>query len=279
MLNKKVPLRLWDYGFSWVCETDNVCANMSKYAEGRTPLEIITGDTLEISEYVDFNFYDWVLFRSNAGLGAVEVARWLGISHRVGRLMSYWLLPGSRIPISATTVQRMTKDDEKTTDKMQKRMAHYEEGLQSIFEATSTNLTRTLRDVRPSSVINPENEDPTFYKDFTRVIDDARLKHADDERTRDTEVTSDQYVVMKMAMSRGVEGELVNATVRKRVRGEDGMPVGTAHSNPLLDSRKYEIEYVVDGHIEELTANLIAENLSPGTRWRRATTDAAFRNH
>ncbi|KAI2502013.1 Reverse transcriptase (RNA-dependent DNA polymerase) [Fragilaria crotonensis] len=98
MLKKKVPPRLWDYGFAWVCETDNVCANMSKYAEGRTPLEIITGDTPDISEYVDFDFYDWVLFKGNAGLGAVEVARWLGVSHRIGRLMSYWLLPRVAFP-------------------------------------------------------------------------------------------------------------------------------------------------------------------------------------
>jgi hypothetical protein len=52
----------------------------------------------------------------------------------------------------------------------------------------------------------------------------------------------------------------MHATVRKQVRDEDGMPVGRAHTNPLMDSRKYEVEYL-DGHVEELTANLIAENL------------------
>jgi hypothetical protein len=104
MLKKKVPPRLLDYGFTWVCETDNVCAIMSRYADGRTPLEIITGETPNISEYMDFDFYDWVLYRSNAGHREVEVARWLGVSHRVGRLMSYWLLPESGIPISVTTV-------------------------------------------------------------------------------------------------------------------------------------------------------------------------------
>jgi hypothetical protein len=111
MLKKKVPPRLWDYGFAWVCETDNICANMSKYADGRTPLEIITGDTPDISEYVDFDFYDWVLFRSNAGLGEVEIARWIGVSHRVGRLMSYWLLPESGIPISARNEWNSTMRD------------------------------------------------------------------------------------------------------------------------------------------------------------------------
>ena len=83
---------------------------MSKYAEGRMPLEIITGETPDISEYLDFDFYDLVLYRSNASLGEVEVAKWLGVSHRVGRLMSYWLLPESGIPISVTTAQRMTNN-------------------------------------------------------------------------------------------------------------------------------------------------------------------------
>jgi hypothetical protein len=101
MLKKEVPPQLWDYGFVWVCETENVSANLRTYADGRTPLEIITGEIPDISEYLDFEFYDWVLYRGNAGLGEVELARWFGVSHRVGRLMSYWLLPESEIPISA----------------------------------------------------------------------------------------------------------------------------------------------------------------------------------
>jgi hypothetical protein len=40
----------------------------------------------------------------------------------------------------------------------------------------------------------------------------------------------------------------------------DGNPVGRANSNPLLDSRNYLVEYV-DGSNEELTANVIAENI------------------
>ena len=222
-------------------------------------MEVITGETPDISEYMDFDFYDWVLYRSNAGLGEVEVARWLGVSHRVGRLMSYWLLPISGIPISATTVQRMT-NDEKATEEMQRRMAQYEEHLQSTFDAQSADLTRTLRDVHSSYIIDPENEDPGFYDDFTRVIDDAQLKHADELYAKEIDVLSDPYVGMEMSMTRGAEGELLHATVRKRVRDEDGRPVGASHSNPLLDSRKYEVEYI-DGHVEELTANLIAENL------------------
>jgi hypothetical protein len=134
----------------------------------------------DISEYMNFDFYDWVFFRSNAGLGEVEIARWIGVSHRVGRLMSYWILPESGIPISATTVQRMT-NDEKTTKEMQKRMEQYDARLKRTFDVQSADLTSTLRDIHSSYVIDTDDEDPAFFDEFTRVIDDARVKHADDE--------------------------------------------------------------------------------------------------
>jgi hypothetical protein len=137
-------------------ETDNICVNMSKYAEGRTPLEVINGETPDIPESLDFDFYNWVLYQSNAGLGEVEVAKWLGVSHRVGRLMSYRLLPESGIPISATTVQRMTSD-KKFTEEMQKRMDQYEETLCSTFDAKSAELTRSMRNVHPSLKIDHED--------------------------------------------------------------------------------------------------------------------------
>jgi hypothetical protein len=47
----------------------------------------VTGETLNISEYLDFGFYDHVSFKENAGLGVTSIGRWLGgVSHRVGGL-------------------------------------------------------------------------------------------------------------------------------------------------------------------------------------------------
>ena len=68
MMKRKVPKRLWDYGLIWVCETGNMSVSSSKYANGRTALEIITGETPDISDYTEFGFYDWVTYRANAGL-------------------------------------------------------------------------------------------------------------------------------------------------------------------------------------------------------------------
>jgi hypothetical protein len=56
---------------------------------GRTPLEQVTGETPDISEYLGFSFYDWVWYRDNAGVGDNMFGRWLGVSHHIGNLMSY----------------------------------------------------------------------------------------------------------------------------------------------------------------------------------------------
>ena len=87
MDEKCIPLRLWDYVMVWVCETGNLTVSSSKYANGRTPVEIITGETPDISEYTDFGIYNWVTYRTNAGMGPVSLGRWFGVSHKVGQLM------------------------------------------------------------------------------------------------------------------------------------------------------------------------------------------------
>ena len=64
--NNNIPDRLWDYGIYYVYETENLTFNSSRYSDGRTPLEIITGETPDLIEYPDVGFYDWVMYRNNA---------------------------------------------------------------------------------------------------------------------------------------------------------------------------------------------------------------------
>ena len=151
---KNIPDRLSDYGLKYICETGNLTANTSRYAKGRTPIEIITGETPDLSEYIDFGFYDWVYFRTNAGLGPAELGKWLGISHRVGKLMSYWILPRSGIPISVTTVQRVT-NLEKQTEALQAKMNDFHKAVERKWKVTSTTLDHS----RDQNVLSLRDED------------------------------------------------------------------------------------------------------------------------
>ena len=121
MTKRKVPRRLWDFGLVWACEIGNMTISSSRYVNGRTPLEYITGETPDISEYLDFGFYDWVTYRTNAGLGELSIGRWLGVSHKVGNLMSYWILTVAGHVISTTKVQRLT-NIEQQQDKWRSNM-------------------------------------------------------------------------------------------------------------------------------------------------------------
>jgi hypothetical protein len=63
-------------------------------ADDRPPIETVTGETPDISEYMDFDFYQFVKYR-DAKMDCddpVQFGRWLGIAHEVGSPMTYWIL-------------------------------------------------------------------------------------------------------------------------------------------------------------------------------------------
>ena len=76
--------------------------------DGGVPLENITGEKEDISDYLDFGFYDRVWFHENAGLGERGLGCWIGVSHCTGGAMSYWILKANGYVVSQTTVQRIT---------------------------------------------------------------------------------------------------------------------------------------------------------------------------
>ena len=108
MIRQRVPKELWDYGLRWVKETSSLTHTTAGGLDGHIPITQVTGDTPDISEYLDFGFYDRVWFKDNAGLSPNDPRRWLGVSSRTGRLMCYWILNQRGAVISRSTVQRVT---------------------------------------------------------------------------------------------------------------------------------------------------------------------------
>ena len=65
---------------------------------------------------------------------------------------------------------------------------------------------------------------------------------------------------MELEVPRGDNPNPQYAKVMKRLRDADGIPIGMANENPILDSRMYKVEYQ-DGTKASLMANYIAKNL------------------
>jgi hypothetical protein len=101
MTKTQTPLILWDFGCSYAVELRNRLARPLSQLHGRTPYEVLTGNTPDISEYLEFSWYQpiWYYEPEVNPEQSKTLARWIGIAHRVGQAMCYWVLPSSGVPI------------------------------------------------------------------------------------------------------------------------------------------------------------------------------------
>ena len=238
---------------TWCSEIMSVTHSSAGSLHGSIPLESISGETVDISEYLDFGFYDKVWYVDNAGLGPELPGRWLGVSHRTGRLMTYHILTQKGSVVSRSTVQRVTE------------LEQQEKNTQETFVKFDVEIHRRLKcDDRgyegskpnPSDWTDLLEEDPDFKEEFQRIFDNPSIPEADEYTPS---VLEDTYVDKELILPRDGEGPSF-AKVTKRLRDANGIPIGTASDNPILDTRLYEVEYV-DGHKASLSANVIATNL------------------
>jgi hypothetical protein len=102
-------------------------------------------------------------------------------------------------------------------------------------------------------------DDVDFREEFFEVYQDPNLK--DEEAGLDPcpGIADKNFLKMELALPREGDSSML-ARGRKRMKDKDGKPVGIANSNPILDTRVFEVEFV-DGYTVSMTANAIAEHL------------------
>ena len=253
MIRNRVPKELWDYGLRWVSETMSLTHSSAGSLNGQIPLTQVTGETADISEYLDFGFYDEIWYKDNAGVDPFKPGRWLGISHRTGNLMCYHVLTQNGHVVSRSTVQRVTELEKSTT------------ATKDIFDKFNSFISSKLKSIdrgysgdkpNPKDWADLLEEDEDFREEFEKIFNNKDIPEADDFTP---EVLEDTYLNMELVLPRDSEGPEF-ARVTKRLKDANGIPIGTANDNPILDSRIYEVEYA-DGYKASLTANAIAENL------------------
>jgi hypothetical protein len=250
MVTKGVHRRLWDFGC--IHQSEIMC-RIASSRDGRTGIERITGDTPDISEWLDFDIYDlvWVWDNPNAEINP-RLARWLGVAHRIGSDLCYWVIDDKGNILARTTVQHVTDLDRKKPETAER--------IKAFDESLSTKLgdeSHELPDVIPGS---------SFFLEDVELNDDEGPEeptYADGEegaveQDAFTPDAMDNYLNSELLLPDG--DNLVRARVIKRAKGEDGNPIGLHHKNPLFDTREYTVEFP-DGSTAEYQANIIAENL------------------
>jgi hypothetical protein len=72
----------------------------------QSSMDVMTGETPDSSEYLNFEFYRWVKYHDpSAGVAEnVFLGHWLGVAHNVGQTMTYWILRSNGYVIAQSTV-------------------------------------------------------------------------------------------------------------------------------------------------------------------------------
>ena len=281
MRESSVPKRLWDYGVKHASKIGQFIPKNK--LDGWTPWQSVTGNTPDISEYLDFDFYDLVWYFPSAhpsiSAKAGELARWIGVAHRIGSDMCYWLMPKSGVAVSNTTVQHVTRDD-MLDPNIQQEITVFNKTLTERLDDTNFKLVHDLNNYSVDDVnddfckpyLDPaygdntptESEYATIAKEFDTFVDAKGKVHDVDDSTATIDISEpdvyDTYIGCKVVMDEGTNdgGNLV--TVKKRATDDRGHALGTAHRNPMLDTREYDIE-LEDGTMDRIFANKIAANI------------------
>ena len=100
---------------------------------------------------------------------------------------------------------------------------------------------------------NQTAENKDSEEEFQRIISNKDLPEANDSFTPDLYGC---YLQMELAFNRGDDIPSF-AKVTKRLRNAQGLPIGTANDNPILDTCMYEVEYL-DEFTTIMAANSIA---------------------
>jgi hypothetical protein len=248
------PFRLWDYCGQWVSAIRRLTAHDVPTLEGRVPAELIEGNTPDISEYAQFDWYQPVWYVDPAVSFPTDnkkLGRWIGVAHDVGAPLTSWILPASGRPVARSTVSPFTEEDAMTP-------AHAGD-LVELDRAIAEKIgnKRPSKEVEQDfNKLHPEIPDDIFLpeKETEPYEPEAAMPEADEY----TPETFDKYISAEVMLPVG--GDLKRAKVTARKQDDNGNPVGLAHNNPILDTRLYEVEFP-DGSTDAFSANVIAESM------------------
>jgi hypothetical protein len=204
------------------------------------------------------------VYKENAGMGDTLIGRFLGVSHKIGNLMTYYILGKSGKVVSRSTVQRITN------------LELQQEETKANCKEFTTAINEYLGNPESHLVIDPNPD--TFYFELDhdeqqQVIDcNSRLSVDDVKQPTYTPDSIDTLIDAKVVMPRGPDDTMETGRVTKRLKDNDGNPVGRRNDVPELDTREYEVVWE-DGTKEAMFANIISSNMYDMSKGEHSTNE------
>ena len=270
MARRNVPLRMWCFAAEYIADIMCLTATPLAKLKGRTSYEFIFGHTPDISEYIEFEFYDWVWYWDSEAEYPAErkrLGRWLGVAHRVGQGMCYHVLTESAKIVVRSTLSSL-EDDEGSVEDVHRKKTHFTDILESkignfrnaIINKDEKNVVLNDKDDWYRFCLDDKSDDTGVHESADIVENsDTNAKHQTVDDFPDRE-EFDAYIGAQVVLPSKDGESIVLTKVTSRKRDYNGKVIGEGNNNPILDTRIYHVEYP-DGAVAEYSANIIAENI------------------
>ena len=111
MRQTNIPLVLWDYCVEY--NTKFRCLTTTDIFDlnGRTPFENVLGFTPDVSEIVEFGWFEWVWFHNPVDPTKDQLGRWKGLAHNVGQGLAYYILNMNADAVIRSAVSKTSDND------------------------------------------------------------------------------------------------------------------------------------------------------------------------
>ena len=234
--------QLWDHCIELMAYIRSHTAIDSFELHGQVPETIMSGQTADISPFVELGWYDWVKYW-DLGVDYPEpkeqLGRWLGPAIDVGPAMCSKILKQNGQVIYVSTYRSLTEHELSSHDEMEKRKA--------FTEAITEHLGGPMTE-KDTEVFDADT--PTFVP-FNESLQIPDIDHVTPEEY-------EQYIGAEVLLP--FKGHERTGKVQSRAQDQDGCLIGKHNTNPILDSRAYEVVFP-DGEVAEYAANVIALNM------------------
>ena len=163
MAMKNMPKHLWGFGLVYKAK---IMSRMACGSDNHTGYEEVKGQMPNISEWLDFEFYDLVWWLDHPMKHDVtdyvhRLAWWLGISHCIGSDLCYWLITDTGKIISKSSVEHVMCNNYLNEDKKQ-QINNFKQKLSDLLHDNNFQLdddgefdSMYLDNIEDDPVFNP----------------------------------------------------------------------------------------------------------------------------
>ena len=258
------PIKLWDYCWEHITHLRNLTASDHRLLDDETPYQKVYGSTPNITEFVQFKWFEWIWFYDTKNPLKESLGRYLGSAQNCGEGFTSYILTKNGKVIVRSSLRPIT-DEESTSNIVVESMKTFTKEMESLIGNDSNTI---LTDDPYASLFDEDN------------LDDEEIElqeSLDSKNSSNIPITNndpplienfDEHIGVRMKLP--VAGEMKKGVVTKRKRSHDGSLIGTSHWDPQLDTREYEVQFD-DKSTSFFTANTILENL-----WQQCDEDGGF---